>query len=194
MVTVDVPYVTAQYTQLVAQIEYVQQAPEVITLTQATGSEKVLYGCTDVETIVKDSAINDFNPSEIVFRHLGYRVVNGMYNVPQSVRDSLKTSVIKAPSHGSLIPLIPNSTNFWTYNGNTGYEGKDQATYLVEVGGKRYKVVVNYLVHEVVDPNAVIPACESVFPPSTAPSLPNPAFNPDSAKARSRLTLRWASL
>ena len=188
MVTVDVSYVPVQYTQVVAQTESAQQTlPEVIILTQATSSEKMLQGCRDVETIVKDSAINEFNPSYIVFEHIGYQVKNGDYTAPQSVKDSVKTSLLKRPAHGTL---VPQSFNFWTYQGEDNYEGKDQATFLVEVSGKRYKVVVNYLVHEIVDPNAVIPACESVFPPSTAPRPPNPAFNPDSAKARSRLTLR----
>lgn len=167
MVTVDVPYVPAQYTQVV-QVESAQQTPpEVITLTQSIGSEKALQGCKDVETIVKDSAINELNPSYIVFKHLGYQVKNGDYNAPQSVKDSVKTSLLKPPAHGTL---VPQSFNFWTYQGEDNFEGKDQATFLVGIVGKRYKVVVNYLVHEVVDDKAVPPACESVFPPSTAPS------------------------
>lgn len=167
MVAVDVPYVPTQYTQVVAQNKSAQQAPEVITLTQPTSTVKVLQGCQDVQTIVKNSATNELNPSYIVYSHLGYRVINGDYNAPQSVKDNVKTSLLKLPAHGSL---VPQSFNFWTYQGEDNYEGKDQATFLVEVGGKRYKVVVNYLVHEVVDPNAEIPECESVFPPSTAPS------------------------
>lgn len=167
MVTVDVPYVPAQYTQVVAQAESAHLSPEVITLAQAAGSEKALQGCRDVETIVKDSAINEFNPSYVVFKHLGYQVKNGDYNAPQAVKDSVKTSLLKSPAHGKL---VPQSFNFWTYEGEDNYQGTDQATFLVEVSGKRYKVVINYLVHEVVDQNANPPACESVFPPSTTPS------------------------
>jgi hypothetical protein len=147
-----------------------QQPPEVITLTQATGSEKVLHGCQDVETIAKDSANNWLNPSSVVFKHLGYQVEHGAYNAPQSVKDSVKTSLFKPPVHGTIVTLGSGEFNGWGYQGNAGYEGKDQAIFLVEVSGKRYKVVVNYLVHEVVDQNAVPPACERVFPPTTAPS------------------------
>lgn len=170
MVTVDVPYVPTQYTQVVAQAESAQQIPQVITLTQAAGSENILQGCQDVETMIKDSALNYLNPSSFVFKHLGYQVVNGAYNAPQSIKDGVKTSLLKLPVHGTIVPLGTGEFHGWGYHGNAGYEGKDQATFLVEVGGKRYKVVVNYLVHEVVDQNAVPPECESVFPPSTAPS------------------------
>lgn len=169
MVTVDVPYVPTQYTQVVAQAQSAQQTPpDVIILTQATGSEKMLQGCRDVESAAREATGFDLNPSFIVFKHLGYQVKNGDYNAPQSVKDSVKTSLLKLPAHGTL---VPQSFNFWTYQGKDNFEGKDQATFLVEVGGKRYKVVVNYLVHEVVDQNAVPPECESVFPPNNGISM-----------------------
>lgn len=114
--------------------------------------------------------MNYLNPSHLVFKYLGYQVISGDYNAPQSVRDSVKTSLLKPPVHGTIVPLGSGEFHGWGYHGNAGYEGKDQATFLVEVSGKRYKVIINYLVHKVVDDKAVPPECERVFPQSTAPS------------------------
>jgi hypothetical protein len=133
-------------------------------INAAHAHEKVLRDwCRDVETLVKDSAVNQHDPSHIVLDHLGYKVRNGDYNAPARIRRSIRTQLLEAPRHGRLIPPERKEYNFWTYAGEQGYTGKDRAVFLVTAAGKRFKVVSDYLVHEVA-PESNPPACEKVFP------------------------------
>ena len=121
---------------------------------------------------------------------------------------TVKLTQLQAYAHGQLIPHSPNGRVFYEYRSEPGYVGKDQAIFMAEFEGKRYKIVANVVVSMTINENA--PQCPEptlieITKPSSGDSRfgtsytfasvsvsyqPNPSFERDAAKARRPSTLR----
>ncbi|MDD4962774.1 MAG: hypothetical protein PHI11_02520 [Gallionella sp.] len=64
--------------------------------------------------------------------------------VEQISATPVNIKVLKAPTHGELVPS--DATSF-TYHANSGYLGSDQMVFEVETMGKKFKVVQTVVVH-----------------------------------------------
>ena len=130
--------------------------------------EEIVSFCKDIGTF--DSFVQGFNaysPIGVVMERLGYRwnSKTNKYNAPVSVTNSIKTRVLVPPKHGKLAITFAHT---WAYRADSGYEGKDQVVYLVEVAGRRFRVISNLLVRE--GANEFESECDKVFPKGVVPS------------------------
>jgi len=147
----------------------IHQAP--FDSTYALASEKrdtskaVNAGCMDVQSLPLRSAGNTFTPLAAVFKKLGYQWQNpDVNNVPESVKKTIISGVLKRPIHGDLVPLESSGFQYWNYEAKPGYYGTDQAVYFVQVLRQQYKVVVKYVVQETVYDVPADNACKKLFP------------------------------
>jgi len=122
---------------------------------------------------------------------------------------TIKLTQLQGVVHGQLIPRSVDRTSggrvAYEYRSEPGYLGKDQAIFLAEFEGKRYRIVVNIIVSKGIDDyNPQCPPFEQLIK-TTKPSSgfngydlnsvlasyqPNPALKRDAAKARRPLALR----
>lgn len=173
MFTVDVPYVAVQSAQvrLVAQASSAPNPADNATPAnrtfKGTRGAKVMAYCQDVDSTFKDSAFNSLPVLQGVFGRLGYRWDNATndFNAPPKVIADVinsKVTVTEVPQHGTVARLSPSSY-FWQYTPKPGYAGKDKVSFVVDMQGRRFTIVANLLVHEVVNENAKPAECEKVF-------------------------------
>ena len=170
MLNVDIPYIKYAPTpalteQATSPHKYVGHVRYAYSNAKHVQTDQVLPSfCLDVGTSgVYNKGFNAYSPLGVALEHLGYHWDNktGNFNVPATIARGIKASVFKEPENGNIIPT--SGKYVWDYVAYAGFEGKDQVTYLVEIQGKRFKVIVNILVHEVIpDPNDP-PACEIVY-------------------------------
>lgn len=73
---------------------------------------------------------------------------------------AIKTLIVESPSHGKVVVKRDGSgrENCW-YDPTPNYEGKDRVSFLVELDGKSYRVVIELHVFKYVDENN--PVCRS---------------------------------
>ena len=122
--------------------------------------------CQDVESADGTSSYNDIALLHFVLYKLGYKIPKNKseYNAPADVMASVLNSkvTIEPPKHGVVTRPLPASL-FWQYKPEKGYEGPDKVVFTIEVLGRRYKVIVNLLVHSSVDEYAKTPPCDAFF-------------------------------
>ena len=70
-------------------------------------------------------------------------VLEGNDSVEWLAKINPKVTQILAPRHGE-IELVYAPSFHYHYTANEGFEGKDSVSYLVEVQGRRFKVVINF--------------------------------------------------
>lgn len=169
MITVDIPYAPIQDSPVV---QVAQATPVARPLTPRNKTvvprrEVQMEYCQDVETLFENSAFNSLPVLQGVLSYLGYQFPNNRsdFNAPPDVLAAVRNSnviIFEAPQHGTVARSSPQSY-FWKYTPEAGYQGIDRVVFTVEVLGRRYRIAVNLLVHEVVDEGADPRVCETVF-------------------------------
>jgi len=160
MFTVDIPYepitnLSAQYSAvLISQSKSKAPVPP---------KEKDMVYCQDVESADGTSSFNSLPVLYGVLFKLGYsekQIQSG--KVPASVLSEIKVTVSEAPKRGTVTRMEPDGYG-WKYKPEEDYEGPDKVSFVVEARGRRFKIMVNLLVHQSVNENAKKPACEAFF-------------------------------
>ena len=178
MFTMDVPYVPPQ------------DAP--IVLAQATNTSSppdyLLKTCDEVPTAGGAvTAMNLVNPAAWLVGELK-RPQNGPQVLTQSQLMALVASVkltqLQGVTHGQLIPHSADGTSdgrvVYEYRSEPGYVGKDQAIFMAEFEGKRYKIIANVVVSMTInenDPQCPAPQLIKVTKPSTGDSGYGTGYN-----------------
>lgn len=123
-------------------------------------------GCADVETADPRSTENSFSPMHVVMRYLGYRIsADGTrYDIPRAVADNIHVTLSSPPSHGNLVPFTPNTYFYWRYVPKAAYKGRDSASFLVDVDGKKFSVAIHYAVQEIIWEDQEPDGCRLLFP------------------------------
>ncbi len=129
----------------------------------AATSDALMASCLDVDSAFGYSANNLHSPLGVVFERLGYRwnSKESKFDVPVKVSASIKVRVFEHPKSGRLTKGVYENT--WNYVANRDYVGKDRAIYSVQVDGVDYRVILNFLVHQVLPEPNTPPACEMEF-------------------------------
>ena len=138
----------------------VDQPIPVVAQTQTTqevpvGPTNTFVFCRDAESALPDSAANSFSPVPRIFsKSLGL--------AGETVTDlsKFKVAMLEPPHHGEA-KLVSAPSHHWSFAPNRGYTGIDRITYIVEVQGKRFKMIINFWVVELVDDERSTPECES---------------------------------
>jgi hypothetical protein len=174
MLTVDIPYVPVQEASIVLIAQTVSGGsssgvpPQFSTKTLVIPDKKSIEYCQDVDSSFHDLPSNDLPVFHGVLNRLGYtykQMTSG--KVPAELLSSMKVSVTEMPKHGTVARLSAQSY-FWEYRPEPNYVGKDSVSFLVEVQGRNFKIIVNLLVHngldEYADPRPCIKAFEKSSP------------------------------
>jgi hypothetical protein len=159
MFTMEVPYVP------------VQDTPIVLAQAAAPGAgatpqpDYILNTCKETESTDDSmSAVHAVDPAYGLANFL-----NSQSN-KQVVFDlaSIKTTLLKGPTHGEI---TSGTTNYgrtaYSYDATPNYVGKDQAVFMAEFEGKRYKIVVNLVVSLQINENPLLAGQKPVCPPPT---------------------------
>lgn len=160
MFIMDVPYVP------------VQETPIVLAQADASGAttqpDYLLKICQETQSTGDPaSAIRGIYPA-------GW--LRTYYSQHDRVIDiaAIKTTMLKVTKHGKLVEhTAPNGALYYRYDPEPEYEGDDQAVFMAEFEGKRYKIVVKLVVSIVVDlnsPQCAEPQLIKVKKPSTSSS------------------------
>lgn len=151
---------------IVAALPLAQEAPVappavIQTAAAATAKPDMVFdgGCAVMQGTSASTPddINGFFPAQIVGVH--FNNVHGIYlDISQA-----KTTLIKSPAHGTLKLLSdvearaqgigPEAGPLYIYRPSPGYLGPDDATLLIDIGGKNYKVHTKFYVVEKVNDN-----------------------------------------
>jgi len=113
----------------------------------------VLKTCDEV--LVSDSAnkeTNSISPSDWLISET-YEKENK--NLPMEryyvLSDSITLTQIQETGHGELIRYVSDGVVSYEYRPKPGYIGKDQAIFMTEYSGKRYKIVSDIIVSKTID-------------------------------------------
>ena len=106
---------------------------------------------------------------------------------------AIKLTQLEDTKHGELIPLTSGSGRlYYKYIAEPDYLGNDKAVFMAEFEGKRYKVVVNFVISDGIDDyNPKCPESELIKlkkPPPVPPAMtwvPSPSPSPTSTAAPS---------
>src|SRR3989338_5770091 len=97
---------------------------------------------------------------------------------------SVKLTQLQGVTHGQLIPHSADGTSdgrvVYEYRSEPGYVGKDQAIFMAEFEGKRYKIIANVVVSMTInenDPQCPAPQLIKVTKPSTCDSGYGTGYN-----------------
>ncbi|MEQ1533296.1 MAG: matrixin family metalloprotease, partial [Sideroxydans sp.] len=139
-----------------------------------TQNVKTITFCLDKQSLVPDSAPNDFSPIGQYF----LEKIGKPYTGTIEEAGQYKVKLFEMPKHGQA-QLVDEPSQHWTYMPDKGYQGADRAIYLVESQGKQYKVVINFWVVEVLDEDRPSQYCDSVdFGASNGLSTPPTGLKP----------------
>lgn len=169
MLPMDMPYAPPQQTPIVL----VQAATTGITHQP----DYLLKTCDEVPSAGGAvTAMNMVEPAAWLVGELK-KPQNGPQVLTQSQLAALVASVkltqLQGVKHGQLIPHSPNGRVFYEYRSEPGYVGKDQAIFMAEFEGKRYKIIANVVVSMNInenDPQCPRPQLIKVKKPSTGSS------------------------
>jgi hypothetical protein len=175
-----------------------QNTPIVLAQAVATGSapqwDFILNDCQETpSTGDPKSAMRAVDPAYMLKNY-----IQGRDNRVVELSDIKNVSMLQATQHGKLLQGTSNlGRTTFHYDPIPDYEGTDKAVFMADYQGKRYRIVVEMHVFEVVDESA------STCPPAklikvTKPSSgwksynlnvitvsyqPNPAFKRDSPRS-----------
>ena len=75
----------------------------------------------------------------------------------KALSNSITLTQIQEARHGELIRrLVPNGSISYEYRPEPGYIGKDQAIFLAELNGKRYKIMADIIVSKALDADTTL--------------------------------------
>ncbi len=154
MFTMDVPYTPMQDTPIV-----LAQAA-----TPGAGStpqpDYILKECQETQST--GNLLNSVNPAAL----LGIFIENRDHRVVDL--DSIKATLLKGAAHGEITTEVDNIGHTWySYEPIPNYVGKDQAVFMAEFEGKRYKIVVNLVVSLQIIENPLVEGQKPVCPQPT---------------------------
>jgi len=134
MFIMDVPYAPAQDT------------PIVLAQAAAPGSTEpqpdyLFNACKDTTSLGDPmSAERGVNPAGMLATYIGNR---DNRPIDRATRATIKTTLLQGTMHGKLIPhTTGDGRSYFMYDPIPGYTGSDQAVFMAEFEGKRYKIVV----------------------------------------------------
>src|SRR6266581_3181205 len=139
MFTVDIPYVPVQDTPIV-----LAQAATTAAGGTTSSPDYLLKTCMEVSSSTASRAVpNLVDAAGMLVVHIGNR--EHRYIDPATA--IVRLTLLENAKHGELLPKTSGSGRVsYTYSSKPGYLGKDEAVFLAEFQGKRYKVVVNLVV------------------------------------------------
>ena len=139
MFTVDIPYVPVQDTPIV-----LAQAATTAAGGATSSPDYLLKTCMEVSSSTASRAVpNLVDAAGMLVVQIGNR--EHRYIDPATA--TVKLILLENAKHGELVPETSGSGWVsYTYSSKPGYLGKDEAVFLAEFQGKRYKVVVNLVV------------------------------------------------
>lgn len=118
---------------------------------------KTVIFCRDKESLMPDSGRNGFSPLSAEFlRQIGAKHGLGIHKLKQ-----YRVTLIAPPQHGK-VRLTDEPSRSWTYKPKEGYTGADRVIYQVENQDKRYKVILNLWVVEIIDEGRRNQECDSI--------------------------------
>ena len=150
MFTMDVPYIPAQETPIV-----LAQAGTAVGSAQQP--DYLLKVCQDTSSSVLDarSAIRGIYPAGMIGTYYGkrdHRVID------PDTEATIKTTLLQATKHGKLVEKIAdNGAVYYMYEPTPDYEGDDQAVFMAEFEGIRYRIVVTLKVQTFIDQIGLCP-------------------------------------
>ncbi|MFN0317586.1 MAG: hypothetical protein ACKVQA_21380 [Burkholderiales bacterium] len=109
--------------------------------------ENVFTECNDVET-ASDSPNSAFSP---ILQDILNRFTAFSGGVQWRLKYQPKVTQLSAPKHGT-VTSVEGPEPYFRYKSHENYAGKDQVIYLVEIQGRRFKVVINFWVGPVYEP------------------------------------------
>jgi len=176
MFTLDVPYVPAQDTPIVL----VQAA----TPSAAQQPDYLLKACTEFSR-EGGGVVDPAGMLAVELENRGHKYADFSAAVA-----SIKLTQLEGTKHGKLTAEIDNvGMRSYLYVVDPGYLGKDKAVFMAEFEGKRYKVVINFVITEGINENS--PQC----PPSGTLIKVNPKpASGSSSLVPSAITLNIADL
>lgn len=146
MFTMDIPNIPAQNTPSVLALaeSFVATSP----VNSALQADYLLKMCTEKSSGEDMNVTNIVSPATWLASYIGN----------QEKRDIdpdtaiVNVTLISATAYGKLIQKNTDSGRvYFTYEPIRDYEGKDSAVFMAEFEGKRYQVVVNFIVSKMVD-------------------------------------------
>ena len=146
MFIMDVPYVPAQDAPIVLA--------QAATPSATPSADFILNGCKETEhTTDPRSAMRGVDPASMLRNYIENR---GTRLIELSEIKNL--TMLQGTQHGKIFSEIDNvGLTSYHYDPAPGYLGDDQAIFMAEFEGKRYKIVVDIKVLDVVVEN--IPVC-----------------------------------
>lgn len=164
MFTLDVPYVPPQETPIVLAQAADTTAPP----------DYQLIGCNEVPSAGGAvTAMNGVDPAAklvMTVMQQAHRKFSSNEEMSATLA-SVKLTQLQGVKHGQLIPHSPNGRVVYEYRSEPGYVGKDQAIFMAEFEGKRYKIIANVVVSMSVNENS--PQC----PPPQLIKVTKPSAN-----------------
>jgi hypothetical protein len=145
----DMPNVSIQEVSANISQAYLKRASAVREIFEETFSS-----CSEVgnSSFYSDSAFNSFVLLPQVLSYLGYKRSpgNSDYNLPEQIRDSIRSGILHSPRHGTIFLRHPLYHGY-AYRAEPGYVGPDKVVFWVEVAGKRFKITYELSVVIAVD-------------------------------------------
>ncbi len=164
MFIMDMPYLAMQDDSMSIAQAYLDREPG-----NQEPLEKELDLCKEVGNshFYANSAFNSLALLPEVLPYLGYHwsAAKSAYNVPQRIRESIRSGILRMPTHGNATIRDPVHHGY-AYQARPGYEGPDEVVFWVEADKKRFKITYKLSVVSAVDENST-PVCESVTSNST---------------------------
>ena len=135
-----------------AQATPLQPPPE----QAASPPVRAITFCRDAQSVIPDTALNDYSPISGEF----LRKIGRPYKGTTADARPYRVALLQRPTHGQ-VQLLDEPSQHWTYVPEKDYTGTDRVVYAVESKTKRYKVVINFWVVEVIDESRKRSECES---------------------------------
>jgi hypothetical protein len=133
-----------------------QETPIVLAQANTSGTtpqpDYILKACQEtVEDAEPESAVHGVEPSGWLANYFGNR---DHRLIDSATVAAIKTTLLEGTTHGKLEQrTAPNGAVYYMYYSEPGFVGDDQATFMAEFEGKRYKIIVNLKVLKYFDDN-----------------------------------------
>jgi hypothetical protein len=125
----------------------------------------ILKECQETESTGDLLTFNTVNPAFMLKNYLEWHDKAGTLVVELA---AVKTTLLQGTAHGEITTEVDNIGRSWySYEPTPNYVGKDQAAFMAEYEGKRYKIVVNLVVSLQVNENPLVEGQTPVCPQPT---------------------------
>ena len=143
--------VTGEELMFAMDMPYVPAQEPTIVIAQAAGTavppvDFILKDCQETQPTPDNpkSAMRVVDPASLLSNYFASR---GKTVEPADIR----VTPLQMPKQGKLTNEVDNAGKFFGYDPTPGFLGNDQATFLAEYGGKRYKIILDIKVLIVID-------------------------------------------